>query len=290
MRVGVAQMPISGDLGVNLDYIANRIAQASEAGADVLLCPETALTGYLGISRTELPSLPPEDVHDSIEKLRSVCRTHSCALVVGQYFKRCGLWYNNAVVIDRAGRVVASYDKAHLVDLDCYEVAPGRTRAIFELDGIKSSLAICHDIRYPDLLADYGDQSVQVHFHLFYGLRSPSNLSAHDEYDALLRVRASENGFYIVAANVAENEQMVRSQVVDPFGQRLAKAQSWTEEVIICDIDPEKSGDSWNRKRRFDLPRSSTGSNQQSFFEQGVWERKPYMIKHDRSLKSDAPV
>jgi omega-amidase len=287
MKVSVFQMAVVPSLANNTETIVTAIREAAASKVDVIVFPETALTGYLGISLNKLDDLDPVAVHDALTHIQAQCRDAGVAAVVGQYFKRCGFWFNNSVAIDRHGRIVASYDKCQLVDQDCYSVTPGDRFPVFTLDGVTCSMAICHDIRYPEILLQYGRARSQVHFHLFYGIRNRRDISHQHQYDAHLITRAVENGFFFAGANASENEQMVRSQIVSPDGVVCAKAESWRTEQLHADIDAGSAGDGWAAKRRFDLFDAGRTGQRGSYFEQAVWENKPYMIKHDRRLLSD---
>src|SRR5882757_9330131 len=97
MIVAIAQMSVLPSMSRNLDEILSVVRAASEQRADVVVFPETALTGYLGFSQTRLDDLAPMAVQDALTRLRAECRLRGIAVVVGQYFKRCGRWYNNGV-------------------------------------------------------------------------------------------------------------------------------------------------------------------------------------------------
>jgi predicted amidohydrolase len=280
MRIAIAQIPVTDTLESNLAVVLRTLEDAADRKADVVLFPETALTGYLGFDRTTLVDLAPVRVHQAIWDIQAACKRLAIACVVGQYFKRCGNWYNNAVAIGKQGELLGSYDKCQLVDSDCYEVAPGDAAAIFMLDGVRCSMAVCHDIRYPEILRQYGAAGVQVHFHLFYGLRErgESARKYQEQYDAHLITRAVENGFFLIGANVAKEEQMVRSQIRDPEGACVVIGESWQPQLLIAEIDERRGGDGWAAKRRDDLFASFAQQRPKSYFERGVWDHKDYMI------------
>lgn len=286
MKLALAQLEISGVVRRNLASMCATIRAAAAQAADVVVFPESSLTGYLGISLDSLDALDMPEIHRSLGELQTLCRELQIAAVSGQYFKRCGRWYNNVVFIGADGELRGSYDKCHLVDQDTYHVAPGADPpAVFEFAGARVSLGVCHDIRYPEHVRWAAINGAQVHFHVFYGGRHRSDVRDQQIYDAHLATRAAENGVFLVAPNVAIDEQMVRSQVRDPIGHLVARAESWSETVVLCEIDPAIAGDGWVAKRRGDLyafhPHREAPA---SYFERAVWEKKRYMLDHERSL------
>ena len=289
MRIALAQIKLTSSLERNATEVLETLDLAQRSGVDIVLFPECVLTGYLGFERMALDDLDPAMVHDAIIRIQQQCAQRSIGAVIGQYFKRCGRWYNNAVAIGRHGELLASYDTLQLVDRDCYEVAPGDHPAVFDFDGARCSMAICHDIRYPEVLRQYGNAGVQVHFHLFYGGRSPGAQAEHyhAQYDSHLVTRAVENGFFLIATNAAMNEQMVRSQARDREGRRLRVAEGPGVELLVVDVDPVEGGDGWGAKRRNDLFPDAPSHTPRSYFERGVWEHKGYMIRHDKNLSTE---
>jgi omega-amidase len=285
MRAAIVQSKVTSSVEQNKISIIDSLRSAAIKEADIVLFPECALTGYLGFDRMTLDDLRPEDVHGALAEIQRECAVLAIGCVVGQYFKRCGRWYNNAVAIGRSGELLASYDKLQLVDLDCYEVAPGQSLGLFEFDKLLCSMAICHDIRYPEVLRQYGSRAAKVHFHLFYGGREPGEQARHyqAQYDAHVITRAVENGFYLLASNASLDEQMIRSQCRDMEGRALQIATSFTPTTLIAELDTINAGDGWAVKRRDDLFDSvDEESCGESYFERGVWSHKNYMIKHQK--------
>lgn len=290
MRLALAQMSVVDDLRTNLETILKLVKAASTRGADIALFPECALTGYLGISRSSLAELEPLEVHVALERVGSAAAEHGVAVVMGQYFKRCGAWFNNAVFFDRSGKLRTSYDKCHLVDEDCYHVAPGLARPeVVDFEGTRVSLGICHDLRYPEHVRCAAMQGSQVHLHCFYGIRHVRDLRDQEVYDAHLCTRASENGLFLAATNASAHEQMVRSQVRNPEGRLVLRAESWSDELMLCDIDPSTAREGWVSRRRDDLYPLGSSPAPATYFERGVWQTQPYMIRHDRNLLSIPP-
>src|SRR5258708_27674069 len=157
-----------------------------------------------------------------------------------------GKFYNNCVLINRAGDMVAKYRKMHLFDVNLangekhYEserIVPGDEIVTAEVDGITFGLTICYDLRFPELyrlLALRGAQIIMV----------PAGFTLHtgrDHWEVLLRARAIENLCYVVApaqvGTYPPNRQCFgRSMIVSPWGLVLAQAQE-TRTVVMADID-----------------------------------------------------
>jgi predicted amidohydrolase len=288
VKIALAQMTVGPTLAENLDTVERMIDQASRDGAQLVLFPECCLTGYMGFSIDSLDVLDPKRIHDAVGRVQRRCAERQIAAVTGQYVRRCGRWYNNAVFIDSDGSLALSYDKTHLVDADCYYVEPGHAPASVHQSrlGVRISLGICHDIRYPEHVRMAALRGSQLHCHLFYGARNQADLRDQEVYDAHLTTRAAENRVVVLAANASEREQMVRSQARDCDGRLIARAESWQAELLLGEVDVSSAGLGWLQKRRQDLYVFEAREAQagRSYFERGLWARHAHMIEHDRHL------
>ncbi len=289
MRIGLAQMQIGDSLTGNAEKVVSFIREASSDKVDFIAFPETCLTGYLGISLNCLSSVKMKSLYKALNEIQDLCRELCISVATGQYFRRCGRWYNNAVVFGSDGKCKTSYDKNHLIDRDCFDVVAGREPPeVFQLQKARVSIGICHDIRYPEPWRWAAIKGSQIQACLFYGVRSESDLRDQEIYDAHLSTRAAENGVFLVATNVAAKEQMVRSQIRDPEGRLLVRANSWKEELLVSDIEPDLGGQGWVERRRGDLYTLKLQPKERgSVFDEGFWERPYYIIEHDRRLMGD---
>ena len=142
--------------------------------------------------------------------------------------------YNTSVVIDPAGNIIARYSKIHMFDVvlagdakyqESATVTPGDEIVTVEIAGTPVGLAVCYDLRFPELfriLALRGAQAIVLPaaFTLTTG---------KDHWETLIRARAIENGLYMIAAaqwgkHPPGNSCYGRSMVVDPWGTVVATA------------------------------------------------------------------
>ncbi|MFY9304467.1 MAG: nitrilase-related carbon-nitrogen hydrolase, partial [Rhodoluna sp.] len=157
VRVAMAQInPTVGDLAGNSTKIINFATRARDQGANLVIFPELALSGYpiedLALSQDFLTSC-----HEALEKLASDLAASSCGemtVVVGYpgFAKEPTSWaigQNKAAVI-RAGKVEGDYAKHHLPNysvFDEYRVfVPGRKSLTFTLESLNFAVVICEDI------------------------------------------------------------------------------------------------------------------------------------------------
>ena len=139
-----------------------------------------------------------------------------------------------SLVYDAAGECVARYDKIHLFDVEIPEraesyresanMAPGKTPRVIDTPIGRVGLAVCYDVRFPELFRDLGAQGAQV-FVLPSAFTAPTG-RAH--WETLLRARAIENLCYMIAPAQSGfhpngRETFGDSMIVDHWGRILAR-------------------------------------------------------------------
>ena len=238
MKLAALQMhAVAGDRTANLFRIEKAARDAAAQGADLLVAPELAVTGYgAGDAMSDLAE--PAD-GDLAQRFASLARETGVALVVG-FAERDGetIW-NSAVYAD--GRRSIVYRKSHLYGP--YERAlfkPERPAAcIVEHRGLKLGMLICYDVEFPEnvrRLAQAGAQTVIV----------PTALPASDHAELIARkmiaVRAFENQVFVAYVNHCGADALFSyaglSGIAAPDGTMLAEAPETGEALLFADLDP----------------------------------------------------
>jgi NAD+ synthase (glutamine-hydrolysing) len=241
LRVALAQVnPIVGDLEGNARLVIEWISRAREQGADVVCFPELVLTGY-----------PPEDlvlkrafVRDNLKQLEVVTKaTRGITAVVG-FVDDDGATFNAAAVMhDRELKAV--YHKVFLPNYGVFDeqryFEPGHLCPILELDGVRIGVSVCEDCWYPS-----GPMAWEAHqgAELLININgSPYHAGKRTEREAMVSERAATYGAFVAYVNlVGGQDELVfdgNSVVFGPRGEVLAHAQSFVEELLVCDIDIE---------------------------------------------------
>ena len=249
LNIAVLQMNSKADRGENITAALALIDQAAATGTRVVTLPE--VWPYLGpedANRDHAETIPGPIT----DLLAERARRHGIYIHGGSiYESRPGDpgMYNTAVVIDPQGEIVARYSKIHMFDVvldggDEYResatVTPGSDIVVTEIDGIQVGLAICYDLRFPELfriLALKGAQAVilPAAFTLMTG---------KDHWETLIRARAIENEIYVVApaqwgTYLPGKWCYGRSMVIDPWGTVLATAPDGVG-IAQATIDPKR--------------------------------------------------
>ena len=237
MRVSCLQMDmILASPQENFAHAEAMVAQAMEEKPDVLVLPETWNTGFF----------PKENLQDHCDKdgaqvkqvFGALAAKYGVNIISGSVSNlRGGKVYNTAMVFDRSGTCVASYDKTHLftpMGEDNY-YTPGDHLCRFELDGVRCGLIICYDVRFPELIRSLTVPGLDM---LFVVSQWPDVRVPH--LRSLTTARAIENQMFVVCCNSCGKAGATtyggNSAIIDPWGETLVLAGT-SEQLLSADCD-----------------------------------------------------
>ncbi len=237
MKVAAVQMDVKIlDKDSNLRKVIENLRAAVGAGAKLVVFPECALTGYCFTSREEALPVAEPVPGPSTEKIAGLARQLDCTVVVGLLERDGDRIYNSAAVIGPGG-VLGSHRKVHLLCLgiDRFDVPGDRPFPVFETPHVKLGVNICFDVSFPESARVPKLKGAQV-------LTVPTNWPVgSDTWQHTPQVRATENHFYIVAADRVGEERGFRfaghSKIVHFDGRVLAEAGDCEETVLLGDVD-----------------------------------------------------
>ncbi|MGM9680826.1 MAG: carbon-nitrogen hydrolase family protein [Eubacteriales bacterium] len=193
LKVAILQKKsLNRQLSQNTETVLEKMREAAENGADILLLPEAFLTGY------ELPMSNDEALTDSDPHLLNICRAAkelSIGTVVTAITKGREKPRNSAYVVDKNGTILMKYSKVHTCDFAdeaCLE--SGDAFYVCDFHGCKLGMMICYDREYPEsarILMLKGAEIILV----------PNDCGAMKPRLCALSTRAYENMVGIAMAN-----------------------------------------------------------------------------------------
>jgi predicted amidohydrolase len=232
-----------GNVGANRRKIVGRLREAAARGAEIVVFPECAATGYCFDSLDEAAPFAEPLEGATARAVAEVCRETGAHAVVG-FIERDGEKFYNAAMIVAPGGVVGSYRKTHLplLGVDRFLAAGDRAFQVFDLPRGRIGVNICYDVSFPEpprVLKLLGAQLVVL----------PTNWppGAWRTPEFVVRARALENHVYFAAANRVGTERgwrfIGRSQILDCDGGTLAEAGGGGEEIIYARADLSRADD-----------------------------------------------
>ena len=238
LRAAAVQMKFAPTIEGNLATIERLLAQAAGRRADAVLFPECATTGY----GCDFSRLRPPGVRNALAAVGQLAARFRTNVLIGSPVFGRGKLFNGLVVFNRAGEVVHCYAKCHLTEMDRAWFTPGDAVALFEIDGVSATTAICHERRYPELVRLAVMAGAKILFHPNAGMDSLAvSRKKRDGKDGIA-ARAFENAIYYVFANSVGPQgggqwSAGDSKIVAPDEGVLALADNHREAVIAADLD-----------------------------------------------------
>ncbi len=242
MRLALAQInPVVGDLDGNRELILSQLEAAKARGADLVLFPELAVTGYTPEDLLLRPGFV-RAAERCVEAIAPEARG-TTVLVGGPHFDRD--LYNACYVLS-GGEVKAVYRKRFLPNYGVFDedryFAPGRDLILLEHGKTLVGLTVCEDMWQPgppatDLALAGAELLVNISASPFY-------VGRDREREEMFVTRARDNSCFIAFCNtVGGQDELVfdgHSVVIDDEGTILARAPGFEEALLVVDVEPKE--------------------------------------------------
>lgn len=237
MRLAIHQFePVPADAEQGLSRLAEGVARAAGVGADLVVAPEMALSGYMiGPEACARLAEPQGGLYH--QAAAAMAREHRIAIAFGYPEQTPAGVRNAAALFDAEGNHLLDYAKTHLwSDIDRTQFVPGDALSqIVEFRGWKVALGICYDIEFPEFartLTLAGANLILV--------PTASAMPYLSAPQRIVPTRAEENAIVIAYANYAGEEDGMpyagHSCVVGPDGEDRARA-GFDPALIVADLD-----------------------------------------------------
>ncbi|MFW6108519.1 MAG: carbon-nitrogen hydrolase family protein, partial [bacterium] len=226
------------DVRRNGTTVRRRMRSAKRRGAEVVLFPECALSGYAGAQFDSFDGYPWDALAEETRRVRDLAAELELWTIVGStHRRRQGKPTNCLYLIDPTGRVARRYDKCFLMPGDREHYAPGRRVVTHTIGGVKVGLAICFDFRFPELWRALLLRGCRVVFFASYLCSREGNRLMEQVAPATLTTRASENFLHVVAANACTGRQWLNARVHSPDGAVVVQAPWHRPHTVVHTID-----------------------------------------------------
>lgn len=245
-RVAAVQMASGPNVAANLSEAQRLIEKAADQGARLVVLPEYfPIMGMNEMDKLSVAERPGEGVIQSF--LRDAARKNGIWLVGGSMplvANAPNKVRNACMVYDDKGELRARYDKIHLFNLDlgnehyheARTIEPGDKAVVVDTPFGRIGIAICYDLRFPELFRAMGTVDLIVLPSAF------TETTGKMHWEVLVRARAVENLSYVIAAaqggyHVSGRETHGHSMIVDPWGRILDRLPRGSG-VVVAEVNP----------------------------------------------------
>jgi predicted amidohydrolase len=241
MKIAAAQITCSrGEIDANVDKMRDFAKRAKNAGADLVVFPEMADTGY---SMSIIQERATTWMEGAVPQLQEAAKGLGIGIISGVSERDGGSIYNSQVAIDATGQIVGKYRKTHLFgpapieEHKCFK--PGDELVTLPWEGLRLGLTICYDLRFPEV---YRILACEQRADVFI-ISSAWPFPRAEHLRVLALARAIENQSYLILSNRVGKDDGIPScggsAIIDPYGVIVAAASADREELVVAEVAEE---------------------------------------------------
>lgn len=249
MKVAVASPPFPKSIDDGLIQLEKLVKEAAMQQADIICFPESYIPGY-PLEEFDVEATSPEKMQMALDKACKIAAENNIAIILPMDWYSSAGKFNLAHVISKTGEVLGYQTKNQLDPSEDHIWMAGTDRNIFEVDGVKFGVTICHEgFRYPESVrwAARNDAKIVFHPHC-----TGSDVNDEEEltewgnknnpyYEKAMMMRAMENTIYFASSNYGMRFPESASSLIDPSGICISYQPYGKPGVFVAEIDPDQA-------------------------------------------------
>ena len=248
MIIALASPCVASTLDDGLDRIKRLLSDASAQGAEIVCFPEAYLPGLRGQDFEVVPF--DQALQERVlQTVAQWARTYAVATILGMERLTNASRQIVAFVIDARGQLQGYQTKNQLDPTEDRFYVPGNTRRLFEINGMKFGVAICHEgWRYPETVRWAAVRGARIVFHPHHTGSDHVGVPLTEwgaagapYYEKAMMLRAMENTIYFASVNYALRFQESATCLIAPSGQCQAHLPYGQEGVLVQAINVEEA-------------------------------------------------
>lgn len=246
MIIALASPRTASSVDEGLHRVEQAVAEAAAQGAAIACFPEAYLPGLRGLD-FDVPAFDRTQQERVLRAVAQLARSYKVATILGME------WHGDtgrqiaSVVVDAAGEVLGHQTKNQLDPSEDHLYVPGHGRQVFEIDGLRFGVAICHEgFRYPETVRWAAVRGAEVVFHPHCAGSDKAGVSPTSwgaatgpYYEKAMMCRSLENAIYFASVNYAFRYQESATSLIAPSGVCQAYLPYGQEGVLVQGIDRE---------------------------------------------------
>jgi predicted amidohydrolase len=248
MILALASPRVAASLDEGLEKIERFLSDAAAQGAEIVCFPEAYLPGLRGVDIEVLP-FDPEREERVLRTVAQLAGRYAVSTILGMERLTEAGRQNVASVFDANGRIQGCQTKNQLDPSEDRFYVPGCDRRLFEVNGVKFGVAICHEgWRYPETVRWAAARGAKVVFHPHHtgsdreGVRPTQwGAAGGPYYEKAMMLRSIENTIYFASVNYALRFQESATSLIAPSGQCQAHMPYGEEGLLVQEIEVEQA-------------------------------------------------
>ena len=244
MKVALASPPFPKSINDGLLQAEKLIKDAANEQAEIICFPESYIPGY-PLEEHEVEKYTPEKLQAALDKVCRLAREYSISIIMPMDWYSTDGVLNVAQVISKTGEVLGYQAKTQLDPTEDAIWIAGKGRNIFEVNGVKFGISICHEgFRYPETVRWAAQRGAAIVFHPHctgsnhHGVQLVEWGNKNNPYyEKAMMMRALENTIYFASVNYAMQFHESGTALIGPDGTCIAHEVYGREGVLVKEID-----------------------------------------------------
>jgi len=239
LKIATCQFAVGRDIGRNRRQICEFMQKARKAGADIVHFSECALSGYVGTDFPNFNDYNWELLKDKTLEIMELAGKLALWVVLGSTHRltKPNKPHNSLYLISPKGKIVDRYDKRFCTPGDLRRLTPGSRFVNFTINGVKCSLLICFDLRFPELYRALYKQGVNCILQSFYNARQKGPSIHTHIMRQTMQCRAAENYFWVSMSNSSGYYAPYPSCFIQPDGKIVQQLKSNRGGIMVNTVD-----------------------------------------------------
>ncbi len=244
MKIAVASPPIPNSLKDGLYWLEKLSAEAANLNAAIICFPESFLPGYPGMPYP-LEDREKDRLKEALDVACKIASAQNIAIILPMDWYEDDLLLNVAQVISAEGKILGYQTKNQLDPTEDEIWTAGKTRQLFEINGLKFGITICHEgFRYPESVRWAAQNGAHIVFHPHFSGGDQQGVALTEflhpknpYYEKAMMMRALENTIYFASSNYSSKYTESASAVFAPDGKCVVNEAYGRTGIIVADID-----------------------------------------------------
>jgi predicted amidohydrolase len=239
LKVATCQFTVGASIKRNSKRICEFLRKAKQAKAHIVHFSECALSGYVG---TDFPNFAGYDwdlLKEETQKVMALAGELKLWVVLGSTHRLTepNKPHNSLYLINPKGKIADRYDKRFCTPGDLRRLTPGNRFVNFTINGVKCSLLICFDLRFPEIYRQLYKQKVNCIFQSFYNAKQKGPSVHTHIMRQTMQCRAATNYFWTSCANSSGYYAPYPSFFIQPDGKIIRQLKANRPGVMVNKID-----------------------------------------------------
>jgi len=248
MKVAIASPPFPKSIEDGLHHVEKLVKEAAAQQAEIICFPESYIPGY-PVAEYKVDASSPIKLQAALDAVRRIASENNIAIIIPMDWYSSEGPLNLAHVISNTGELLGFQAKTQLDPTEDNVWIPGTERNIFEVNGVKFGIVICHEgFRYPELTRWAARRGAKIVFHPHFAGSDIQGVELTEwgnkdnpYYEKAMMMRALENTIYFASSNYATRFPESASSLIGPDGQCLAHQPYGEPGVLVAEIDTNLS-------------------------------------------------